>query len=261
MISVATMTKLLERAARPGLQGVAGMALEKRCASDLDRYFSALAAKINAAELDKVMLADPLHAVHAIDMKLHNILRLTSTTLMSVLAVNIHNGYLLGLKQGIFHESKVTPSMGYLDKVGPTAMDAADYAATKSAALVTQINDTTRKIIQDAIAQGFDEQMSPVEVGRLIRKTVDDMSVYRGKMIARTEMADSISQATMDKMKAENVLYKQVVLSDDPCEVCLDNADADPLPIDELYPSGDMRAPFHPNCRCATTGARPPEGE
>jgi hypothetical protein len=49
------------------------------------------------------------------------------------------------------------------------------------------------------------------------------------------------------------------VLAPDPCEICIENDDAGAIPIDELFPSGDLRTPFHPNCRCAVVGARPEE--
>jgi hypothetical protein len=256
------ITDLFERAARPGLLGAPGKAVERACRSDLFGYFSKISRMVNDADLGKLVASEEKDIVlHAIDMSLHNILRKNSTDLMQVLALNIHAGFLLGIKQDVVVEADIPVDFSATDKVGPTAMDAAVYAAEKSAELVTQIDDTTRQIIRDAVAKGFEEQLSPLQVNRLIRQTLTDMTIARSKMIARTEMADAIGEASMRKIKAEGYGWKQTILSDDACQICQDNADADPLPVDELYPSGDLRAAFHPNCRCTTTAARPPEGE
>ena len=36
----------------------------------------------------------------------------------------------------------------------------------------------------------------------------------------------------------------------DPCDDCQENADASPIGIDEVFPSGDTEPPAHPNCVC-----------
>jgi hypothetical protein len=40
------------------------------------------------------------------------------------------------------------------------------------------------------------------------------------------------------------------VAEEDACEICLDNADEGPIPVDEDFPSGDYTAPAHLFCRC-----------
>ena len=49
----------------------------------------------------------------------------------------------------------------------------------------------------------------------------------------------------MRKLNRMGVEYKQAITAADPCPICEDNAAAGAIPIDEPFPSGDDRTPFH----------------
>jgi hypothetical protein len=43
---------------------------------------------------------------------------------------------------------------------------------------------------------------------------------------------------------------KRVLLAEEPCPICEDNADDGIIDFDETFNSGDDFPPFHPNCEC-----------
>jgi hypothetical protein len=272
------IVELLETAAKPGVLGMVGRRQERIAAADLAVYFLRLGKQLDAADIGSLASQPKDLALHALDLKISNILRKESTALLSVLAVNIQAAYLAGSRQEVegkekivaaqreknqlskLSEADVRVNQSELDKLGPSGEAAAQYAARRAAKLVTDINKTTREIIRDTISEGIEERLGVPGTARLLRSRIKDMSSTRAQMIATTEMNDAMSQAALDKI-GRLLEYKQLILSDDACEICIDNADADPLPVAAVYPSGDSRPPFHPNCRCAITGARAPEGE
>lgn len=88
------------------------------------------------------------------------------------------------------------------------------YVFTKLAHNVSQINDTTRKKIQEAVAIGVDQGLEWEKIAKLIRdKAADIASVYRSVMIARTETANAANMAkekSKDDWKQETgeTIYK-----------------------------------------------------
>lgn len=63
---------------------------------------------------------------------------------------------------------------------------------------ITSMLNTDWKQMKEIILEGLEQGMSVAEIGRALRKYFDDMSVSRGKMIARTETGRLVSQATQD---------------------------------------------------------------
>jgi cytochrome c551/c552 len=262
------ITALTERATRPGLLGVAGRGLERRCTREVGAYFRDLAVDIYKVRLEEVAgphgSNDEDIVRHAIMMKLSNVLRRHTSVLKLVLQNNLAAAYELALLIEYHQEAKRDIQQKGLDKLGPSGEVAAKWASQSTADLVTGINDTTQKQIADVIMQGIRDRAGVGGTGRLIRDVLENASRYRAEMIASTEMNRAMSTAALQKMGAIGIEYKQIILSDNACPVCEDAADQDPLPVDEDYDTDDgpqAGPPFHPNCRCAVTGARPPEEE
>lgn len=147
-----------------------------------------------------------------------------------------------------------------IQKLGDTGKKAADWASTQAAKLVTDLDNTTLDILAGTIEQGIEQQLGAPGTGQLIRAELEDMKVNRALTIASTEINRAMSAATLDKLESLSVEYKQWILDADPCEICIENGDAGPIPLGDDFPSGDDGPPAHPNCRCAVTGARAPEG-
>lgn len=267
------ITDLMERAQRPGLLGVAGHALEKRCAREVKSYFQQLFVDVRKLRLEDLAHDDAITAEefvrHNVDMKLMNVLRRHSALLQLALENNLEAAYVLGSKLDYAQEAKASNAkrdaqQKGLDILGPSGEKAAKWASDNAARLVTEISDTTRQQIADVVMKGIEERAGVPVTGRMIRDLLDNSSTYRAEMIASTEMNRAMSTAALEKMLTLNIQYKQIILSEDACEICQGAADQDPLPVDEDYDTDEgpqAGPPFHPNCRCAVTGARPPQDE
>jgi len=264
------LKQILEKLKRPGLLGVIGMRVEKRCREDLHSYFVNLGRRLAGMQLEQ--LADPesfVHdaqltalARHAVEMKLANTLRTFTPLLKSILEINIHDALLASNKIHHMAEADDPEAPENLPTYipGMTSEEAALYASVRAGELVSGINSTTQKIIADVIEEGITERLGVDGTKRLLLASIKDMAANRARMIASTEMNDAFSEATMRKLERMQVEFKRWITSADACdEICVPNEEQGAIPIDELFQSGDDRPPGHPNCRCAVSGARAPE--
>jgi len=157
--------------------------------------------------------------------------------------------YLRGSAQMIqWGRTKTTDMPIYYE--GPPMQDAINYAREHTASLVKGLNDETRDRMQEVIENAISEKRGIDGLSRDLRKVFDDMSMNRSQVIARTETCDALESAFMDRAKDLGVTGKEWIVTD-PCDICQANGDAGAIGINETFPSGDMRPPQHPNCRCA----------
>lgn len=133
---------------------------------------------------------------------------------------------------------------------GPPMEQAMDYAQKRTTLLVKGLNDETRDQMRTVIEKAIKEKRGIPGLSRDLRKQFTDMSRVRAKVIARTETCDALESAFMDRAKDMKVTGKEWIVTD-PCPICEENGNAGVIPIDKPFPSGDMRPPAHPNCRCA----------
>jgi hypothetical protein len=246
---------IVETLSRPGLLSIAGRSAEKRLQHALEAYFRILGRKILALGLQKLAADHPKSMVrHAVHVRMHNTLRITTPLLRAALETGIQHGMMTASK--IHHFAETAPEDLPTDA---TSIVAADYASQSAGQLVTGINSTTLKIIQTAIETGIDEQLGVFGTASLLQDTVSNMTQYRSQVIATTEMNDAMSESMLRKLGSIGVEWKQWITGTQCCDICADNEDSSPIPIDAVFPSGDDRPPAHPNCRCAIAGSRPPQ--
>ena len=251
--------QFIEKASRPGVLGAAGHQLEVRAQQDMKAYFKALAERIDAQNLGQLAEGySKLSARSAALTRINRVLYLLTPVLKQILELNLQHAYSVGWRQIEAQEAEDLSGSEY-EQLAQVGQDALLFARFRAGELVTGIDETTRQLLADAIETGIDEGLGVDATGRLIRQTVMDMTVARGKMIATTEMNSAMSQAALKKMNTLGIEYKQIILAPDACDICATNADADPIPADDSYDSGDDAPPFHPNCRCAIVPARAPE--
>jgi hypothetical protein len=277
---VSDLRTLTETLARPGLLGLRGRAIEKRCHRDLAGYFGHLGRAITSLNLPQcVEFGTKEVALHAVRLKLDNVLRLLRPLLHSILVVNLIEAKLAGRKVHTFAEADpdVNPFSGLsfedlvqdvltdqnietmIDFLGETGREAAEWAEEHAADLVTGIDDTTAELINRAVAVGIADQLGVDGTARLLEAVISGMTHQRALTIARTEMNVAMSQAMLEKLGEEEVEYKRWVISPNACPICQANADEGPIPTEDEFASGDKRPPAHPNCRCALVGSRPPK--
>ncbi len=134
---------------------------------------------------------------------------------------------------------------------------AVKWAAKRSAELVTQIEETTRNEIQRIIAQGLEDNVGRDEI---VKDLMDGnaFSEQRAELIANTEIGNANSQGSLMGMKeaeGAGVNIKKFWDCDaEPCPICLENQDASPIGLDEVFPSGDDAPLGHPHCLCVLLG-------
>lgn len=133
---------------------------------------------------------------------------------------------------------------------GPPTQQAMTYAQKRAALLIKDLNDETRDQMRGVIEYAIKKKRGIPGLSRDLRKQFINMSRIRAKMIARTETANALETAFMDRSKDMGVTGKEIITGD-PCEICQANAAEGIVPIDHVFLSGDKSPPFHPNCVCA----------
>lgn len=119
----------------------------------------------------------------------------------------------------------------------------------------SQIDDTTRDQMIKAVADGLLDGQTLNEVSAGLSSHFDEVSTTRADMIARTETANAMGDGNLASMKENGVQMKSwVTAGSDPCETCIENESASPIPVDQSFPSGEESEPAHPNCECYTEG-------
>lgn len=181
------------------------------------------------------------------------------------LALNVQghliNSYLVGSAQMIAWGRTKLKQLPILYE-GPPMQEAINYAAKhmSKAKLVDNITAETRTRLSEIISDGIKNKRGIDGIARDLRTELSWKGKFpseikglslkdRSEMIARTETADALEQAFIDRSKGMGVTGKEWVVTE-PCEICQLN-DGVIIPINDVFPSGDSRPPAHPNCRCA----------
>jgi len=142
---------------------------------------------------------------------------------------------------------------------GPPIKQAIDWAEKHGATLVKGMDEETKRRLAHTISQGIENKRGIPGLSRDIRNTFGDMSKYRSELVARTETASALSQASLDSMLDMGIDGKEWVTAGDAdvdTEVCEPNEEQGVIPAGEPFQSGHMAPPGHPDCRCALAPAR-----
>lgn len=109
----------------------------------------------------------------------------------------------------------------------------------------TQLSYALDRGLAPSTAASNVESIIVAATGRDINAMMSDPE--RAMMIAQTEMSRAVSVASREQYTDANVEEVEWLVADG-CDICVENADASPLGIDETFPSGDTEPPAHPNC-------------
>lgn len=141
---------------------------------------------------------------------------------------------------------------------GPPISQAVKWAEKHTATLVKGLDDETKRRLAHTISQGIQNKRGVPGLARDIRTTFADMTKFRSELIARTETASALSQASLDTMKDMGIGGKEwVTVGDaDVSDECLANEAQKVIPVDQAFTSGPMAPPQHPDCRCSLAPAR-----
>lgn len=144
-----------------------------------------------------------------------------------------------------------------VDRVNERALN---WARERAAELVSFDDDadpllaqTTREMLRATIAKGIEDNIGMPEIAKQIEANYA-FSEERAYVIASTEITSANSEGALNSYREaeeEGVKVKKSWLRlGDACSICVGNADAGPIPLDEPFPSGDMAPGAHPYCRC-----------
>ena len=141
---------------------------------------------------------------------------------------------------------------------GPPPSKAIEWAGKHGATLVKGLDEETKSRLARVISNGVKNKRGIPGISRDIRGSFSDMSKYRSELIARTETANALSQASLDSMADMGIEGKEWVTAGDDLvsDECLGNEAEGVIPVNQSFSGGVMAPPQHPDCRCALAPAR-----
>lgn len=122
-------------------------------------------------------------------------------------------------------------------------------AREHTAGLVTQVTDTNRKLIQEAIKKGIalgeDRDAMTARIMKVINNPV------RAEMIAQTESVNAYQSGLLNFGIQTKALSKTWEALAGACQICAP-LDGEKVGINEMFSSGVDHPPSHPRCRCSS---------
>ncbi len=141
-----------------------------------------------------------------------------------------------------------------VDQVSERAVEA---ARDQAAELVSDIDESTRSMLQDLIAGALEDNVGLSELTDMIAESAA-FGEDRASLIASTEVRNANERGVVEGLRgardAGNVVYKVWLAEEDACDICQGNADDGPIDVDDVFSSGDSEPTAHVRCRCAVTG-------
>lgn len=139
----------------------------------------------------------------------------------------------------------------YAQLLDQANQEAVAWAQDRVGNLITEVSDTTRDAVNELVASAIDQGLTNDELAEQLSDAFG-FSDDRALMIARTETANADVAGTLIGFRQSGVVAQKEWDPDAAaCEICLENADAGPIDLDDDFPSGDDGPPAHPNCECA----------
>jgi hypothetical protein len=133
------------------------------------------------------------------------------------------------------------------------AKNVAGRAVQAVSGIMAQLRDKAQEII-DAIFHSGEESV-PDGALDAAQESLDAWAAQYAAMVAETEIHAAVESAVLDELRAQGATKIAWMTDGNPCEVCIKNAAASPLPIGAKFPSGDTAPPAHPHCRCTVARA------
>lgn len=157
-----------------------------------------------------------------------------------LLVQEIANGTREGLAQVI--------TEGMKDQIG---VDGVAKNLRDMIGLNAQRVEAVNKYKDELIAQGLD----PDDIDILVSKFASAQIKERAELVATTEIRRAMEAGEKMVMQDRGARYKaSISVGDDVVsDICQQNEADGPIPIDDIFSSGDDLPPYHPNCRCRVT--------
>ena len=126
---------------------------------------------------------------------------------------------------------------------------AVEYARERSAELVTDIAESTRRMIRANIVQALEDGLSNDELASILRRGYA-FTRERAEMIARTETAIADVEGNLLAYEQSGVVESKKWITGAGCCPLCDDLDGKIVPLAGNFPGGKKGPPLHPHCRC-----------
>lgn len=127
------------------------------------------------------------------------------------------------------------------------------FAETRSAELVTKIEETTRDMLRVTIRDAVEQGMGSFDLAKMIEEN-NAFSPERADLIASYELGTALEEGNMSAWRDSGVVTgKEWITADDEIvsDDCQMNAAQGVIGLEEEFQSGDMNPLAHPGCRCS----------
>lgn len=136
----------------------------------------------------------------------------------------------------------------------PTITLAKEHAASRAGNLLSlngsdSLVATTKQRVRQLVEQNLASGDTLRNLKNQLRADFG-FSASRAETIARTETATSLGEGKLRAMQSRGTSGKAWDVDGKPCPICIGNADAGIISIDDAFPSGHMTVPAHPRCEC-----------
>lgn len=123
---------------------------------------------------------------------------------------------------------------------------------SKTDLLIQGLDETTKKFIIEKIINGIESKLTMNQVADSIRNVLPETYAKRAETVTYTEMANMINAAETETAVRNGAVTKRwITVGDDLVEEeCEANEDIGDINVHDQFPSGDVRPPAHPRCRC-----------
>lgn len=163
-------------------------------------------------------------------------------------------------------EESVTSSVGMDTSFSQYDVGAYAELERTAAQRVSGIDEVTRARIKEIIMTGYEERKTYSQIAKEIKDEFAEFAApsplkhirNRAELVAVTELRDA-HEASQEKMiqhfsDAGYQMEKSWLSTDDEsrCEICQGNTEAKWIDASSTFPSGHVRTPAHPGCRCRT---------
>jgi hypothetical protein len=141
---------------------------------------------------------------------------------------------------------------------------AVEYLDDYGANVVSGIDDYSRQLLRDALANAVEQGFSYQKTAKLIEKLFTGWSIKRAKLIAVTEIGNAYQHGNLiigKDLAANGVAIEKSWLTrgDDKVDPhCSANADQGWIDVNKEFSSGVERPLDHPRCRCVMLMRRKP---
>jgi len=248
---------LLESEIPANPNSIPNLRRRKRLEGEMAKYFDKLAKAFPYSSLDRLYNRYVKESIGSdIDNVLNPLLATFDETIITSVSGELAEIYLSGSAEIIsYGKTKMGVPIAF---EGPPISQAVDWAEKQGAKLVTQMDEETKRRLAKTISDGIANKRGIPSLARDIRGTFGDMSRYRSQLIARTETANALSQASLDRMKDMEIEGKEWVTVGDGkvSPECQNNEAEGVIPVGQMFSSGVDAPPQHPDCRCAIAPAR-----